>query len=163
MEILKITKDMASSISHIYALSWKTAYKNIVPQKYLDDLSLEQWVPFLQDSPFTGFVVKDKGEFVATSSIAAARDDKMKGWGEIISIYVLPQHFGKGYGKKLFAFVRNQLHFRGFNEIYLWVLEDNQQARKFYERNGFAPNGERLPIDIGGKELVEVRYVYATK
>ncbi len=51
MEILKVTKDLASCASHIYALSWKTAYKNIVPQEYLDGLSLERWTPLLLDSP----------------------------------------------------------------------------------------------------------------
>lgn len=163
MEIIKITSDIASSASKVYALSWKTAYKNIVPQEYLNALSLERWTPFLQYSPYEGFVLRISEEFVATSSIAPARDKAMLGWGEIISIYVLPNHFFKGYGKKLLLFVITELQNKGFDNIYLWVLEDNQQAKIFYERNGFIDNGDRSIITIGGKELVEARYVYTAK
>lgn len=160
MEIFKITKGIASDASHIYALGWKSAYKNIVPQVYLDNLSLERWTPLLQASTFSSFIMKDKGEFVATSSIATARDEKMKGWGEIISIYVLPEHFRKGYGQQLLVFAINKLHSNGFNKIYLWVLDENKRARKFYEQNGFSANGDKKTMNIGGKELIEVCYVY---
>lgn len=163
MEILRITKDIASDASHIYATSWKTAYKNIVPQKYLDELSDERWTPILRDSPHVGFILKADDEFVATSSVSTARDEKMNGWGEIISIYVLPRYFSKGYGKKLFSYVVCYLNENGFKNIYLWVLEKNQQARAFYERNGFFPNGDKATINIGGKELVEVRYVHVVE
>lgn len=160
MELLKITKDIASEVSRIYALSWKTAYKNMVPQKYLDELSLEYWTSFLQESPAVGYVLKVEEELVATSSISPARDAAMRGWGEILSIYVLPQHFHKGYGKALLSFVISQLQSSGFSDIYLWVLEENQHARSFYERNGFTTNGDKETINIGGKDLIELRYVY---
>ena len=87
----------------------------------------------------------------------------MNGWGEIISIYVLPKYFNQGYGKKLLEFAVDTLGKNGFDNIYLWVLEENQQARSFYERNGFFPNGDKGAITIGGKELVEVRYVHTNK
>ena len=99
MELLKITKDIASKASEVYAVSWKTAYKNIVPQKYLDELSLEWWTPLLLDSSRAGYVLKDDDDFIAAASIAPAREEKMNGWGEIISIYVLPKYFNQGYGK----------------------------------------------------------------
>lgn len=163
MEILKLSRELASEASHVYALSWKTAYKNIVPQMYLDDLSLERWTPLLQDSPYLGYVLKDHNEIVATSSISSARDEKMKDWGEIVSIYVLPNHFHKGYGKKLFSFVVSELNKQGFRNIYLWVLKENHQARNFYEQNGFFPNGDQEIISVGGKDLLEIRYVYTIK
>ena len=87
----------------------------------------------------------------------------MSGWGELISIYVFPQYFNQGYGKKLLEFVVGKLCKRGYDNIYLWVLEENQRARRFYERNGFSPNGDRRTITIGGKELVEARYVQTIK
>ena len=159
MQILKITQENASEASHIYANSWKVAYKNIVPQEYLDQLSLERWTPFLRESPFMGFMLKINGEFVGTTSVAPARDKQMIGWGEVISIYVSPEHFGKGYGKILFAHAIDALNEMGLNQIYLWVLEENWQARVFYEHNGFWESGDKMTIKIGGKELVEVRYV----
>ena len=163
MEILKITRDIASKASAVYAVSWKTAYKNIVPQKYLDEISFGLWTPLLLDSSRAGYVLKVDDDFIAASSIAPAREEKMSGWGELISIYVLPQYFNQGYGKKLLEFVVGKLRKRGYDNIYLWVLEENQGARRFYERNGFSPNGDRRTITVGGKELVEARYVQTIK
>lgn len=120
MEILKVTEENALAVSRIYALSWKTAYQNIVPQEYLDTLSLECRTPVLLDSPYSGFVLKDGEEYIATSSVSAARDEKMHGFGEIISIYVLPEYSRRGYGKRLFAYVLNYLQELGYKNVYLW-------------------------------------------
>lgn len=164
MEIQKTTKELASKVSHIYAYSWKAAYRGIVPQPYLDALSPEYWTSFLQGTPpYKGFVLVDEGEPVATSLIAPARDEAMRGWGELVSIYVLPQYFGKGYGKKLFSYSVEQLCAEGFRNIYLWVFEENTRARVFYERNGFFASEERETINIGGKDLLEMKYVYHTE
>ena len=84
MQILSITSENASDASHIYANSWKVAYRDIVPQAYLDQLSLERWTPFLKESPFLGFVLKVDDIYVATASVTPARDEQMKGWGEVV-------------------------------------------------------------------------------
>ena len=40
----------------------------------------------------------------------------------------------------------------------LWVLADNERARRFYKRHGFEPDGVEKIEEIGGKPLTEVRY-----
>lgn len=45
----------------------------------------------------------------------------------------------------------------GDRPCHLWVLEDNAQARTFYARNGFDPDGTRkkyLPLDAWEVRLV---------
>ncbi len=158
MEISKITKETASIASHIYAKSWKTAYRKIVPDSYLDTLSLERWTPLLSNSPFSGYLLSDNGKYIATTSISKARDDKMEGFGEIISIYLLPEYFNQGYGSILIKFALSELFKEGFSKIYLWVLEDNLSARKFYEKHGFKPNGDKEELIIAEKKLIELRY-----
>ena len=69
---------------------------------------------------------------MATASVTAARDPAMHGWGEVVSIYVLPECTGLGYGKALFAHAVHHLRENGFFKIYLWVLEENHRARAFY-------------------------------
>jgi len=160
MEIRKVTKtDDFNAISRIYALSWKAAYKNIVPQQYLDEISENNWADKLRNSRYDAYILIENGEYIGTSSICAARDEKMYGWGEIISIYLLPEYFGKGYGKPLFDNSVNALVGMGYDKIYVWVLEQNIRARKFYEKNGFLLFDKKL-ITIGGKDLPEVRYVF---
>jgi|GEM_PF-5576422 len=49
VKIRKATLKDVNVISKIYALSWKSAYKGIVPQKYLDVLKCNFWVSSFQN------------------------------------------------------------------------------------------------------------------
>lgn len=160
MDIAKVNKsDDFEAIGNIYAQSWKAAYREIVPQDYLDGLSGRKWSSVLENSEFDAFVVKNGDQYIGTSSICAARDAAKNGWGEIISIYLLPEYFGKGYAKPLLDHVINALKNAGYKDIYLWVLNENFHAQKFYKKHGFQPNGDTNTITIGGQELTEIRYV----
>ena len=54
----------------------------------------------------------------------------------------------------------NELKKQGFKEVFLWVLEENSQAREFYENYGFECANDYLDTAIGGEKLRAVRYVY---
>jgi RimJ/RimL family protein N-acetyltransferase len=45
----------------------------------------------------------------------------------------------------------------GYSSITLWVLRDNERARRFYERAGFAPDGATHVLTaLAG--VLELRY-----
>lgn len=160
MEIRKVSEtDDFEEIANIYATSWKVAYQGIVPQNYLNKLTGSNWAPILMKSKNDVFVIIENKKYVGVSSVCEARDEKKRGWGEIISIYLLPDYFGKGYSKQLIDISVTELKARGFNNIYLWVLEDNVRARRFYEKNGFIEDKETATVTIEGKELKEIRYI----
>lgn len=95
------------------------------------------------------------------SLIGALRDLKYKDFGEIMTIYVLLETFRKGCGRYLFEQDLKSLKEQGYFKVYLRVLEKNNEARLFYEKMGFYPNGDTMVTTIGGKEVVEIRYVYS--
>lgn len=160
MELRKVrANDDFDAIGNIYSSSQKTAYRGIVPKEYLGDLSGRRWSSVLAESMHDSFIVLDGEKYVGTSSICAARDEKMSGWGEIISIYLLPEYFGKGYAKLLLDCAIDALIDKGFNKICLWVLNENIRAQKFFKKHGFMQNGDAATIKIGGKDLIEVRYI----
>ena len=97
------------------------------------------------------------------ATFCAARDRAFTGWGEIVSLYLLPQHWRRGIGTRLLRGAVEALHGLGYEKLYLWVLEENQAARAFYERNGFRFNGDILSADIGGRQLHEARYIFAAE
>ena len=66
---------------------------------------------------------------------------------------------GKGYGKELLKTAISELSAQGFQEIFLWVLEENNRARHFYERCGFLKAADVIEEKIGGKNVREIRYV----
>ena len=152
--------DDLRQISRIYAQSWKSAYRGIVPQDYLDALPEDRWVKPLSQNPDHIWLGLDAALPVGTSTVGPARDKAMAGWGELVSIYLLPEYQGKGIGTALFQKAVHSLQNCGYTNLYLWVLEENHAARRFYEKMGWKPNGDRLSATIGGKELIEIRYIF---
>lgn len=155
-QIRKMTADDTEKVRQIYTAGWQTAFRGIVPQAYLDSLNQDHWTPPLEGA----YVLTNGRNILGTSSVSPARDKEFPDWGEIISIYVLPELIGQGCGHILFEFVKNKLMELNYTQIYLNVFEDNLRARKFYERHGFLWNHQRIPVKIGGKELMELRYVF---
>lgn len=152
--------DNIDEVGRIYALSWKKAYRGILPDDYLDSISEKRWSSLLKMKLKHLLMADEDGQIVGVSTFGATRDNNMNGWGEIISLYMLPSHYRKGIGSKLFSAVVNELVIEGYCKIYLWVLEDNKAARDFYEKNGFTFNGDINADNIGGRAVNEVRYVF---
>ncbi len=166
MEIRKATIDDIKDISRIHALSWKSAYKGIIPQTYLDELKEDFWVSafetWLNDKVLTAQVMMENGSIIGCVAYGKARDKSLFSWGEIVSIYLLPEYFGKGYGNKLLESALLDLKQSGFQNIYLWVLKQNQRARYFYEKNKWRFNeDDECVCEIAGKQLTEIRYIYS--
>lgn len=151
--------DDRTAISGIYEQSWKHAYRGIVPQAYLDAIPPGRWADKLDTPGWHTLVCLEGGRPVGTCSFCASRFPEYPGCGEIISIYFLPEYTGRGFGRQLLGAAVSELRALGFGEIFLWVLEENARARRFYERFGFAPTEDLLDDSIGGKALREMRYV----
>lgn len=148
------------AVSRIYEESWKYAYRGIVPQPYLDSLSEGRWTAAL-DSPNRNSLVliDEEGQLAGTSSFCRSRFPAYPDDGEIISLYLLPQAMGQGWGAALLEQAMEELAKQGFSQVFLWVLEENTRARGFYEYMGFQNSGTALDSEIGGKLLRELRYV----
>lgn len=161
MEIRFINQnDDLLEISNIYECSWKYAYKNIIPQEYLDSIPKGRWANSITKEGMFNLVIIENGLIIGTSGICRSRWKQYSDYGEIVSIYFLPEYMGKGFGNHLLKRCIEELKRLGFDRILLWVLEDNIRARKFYEKNGFVCSDEYLNDNIGGKEIREVMYSY---
>ena len=75
---------------------------------------------------------------------------------EICEFYVEPFFKGNGIGKKLIQQVITEARISKKSKIFLWVIEDNLSARKFYENNGFIATGETCLIK--GTTKTDMRY-----
>ena len=163
MHIRQATLEDAKDISHIHALSWRSAYNNMVPQQYLDELKSDFWVSsfeyWIANNILTVQLIFDDQLPVGCISYGKSRDAQLPNWGEVVSIYLLPNYFEKGYGQKLFEFALLDMKESGHSNVYLWVLKENLNARKFYEKNNFECNHEECTFEIMEKQLIDVRYV----
>lgn len=161
MEIRYISKnDDRSEISNIYEQSWKFAYRNIIPQEYLDSIPTGKWAEKLDNPNRYSLIAIENGKIIGTVSFGKSRFNDFVDYGEIISIYFLPKYMGKGYGKILMKSAVEELLRLGYHDIFFWVLEKNTRARRFYEKFGFTVSENFLDDNIGGKYLKEIQYFY---
>jgi GNAT superfamily N-acetyltransferase len=74
------------------------------------------------------------------------------------AIYLAPEAIGRGIGRALHDWALDDLRERGCIEATLWVLRENQPARRFYEAAGWRTDGEPKDEELAGGTLHEVRY-----
>jgi [ribosomal protein S18]-alanine N-acetyltransferase len=74
---------------------------------------------------------------------------------EILSIAIAPSHRGQGLSRDLLLTHLGHLAGHGVRTVFLEVEENNQPARRLYERAGFAVAGrrERYYREAGGEQL----------
>lgn len=160
----------AAGIASVHVRSWQVAYRGIVPQQQLDQMSIEErterWESiFEMDESGEVPVISDKivaeadGEVVGFACFGPDRDrlDEHER-GEVWSIYVDPDSWGTGAGYALLLEAMAGLREQRCTRASLWVLEANERARAFYERQGWRPDGTLQEIDVFGEQVPEVRY-----
>jgi predicted GNAT family N-acyltransferase len=91
--------------------------------------------PDAWDASARHFVVLDDGQIVGTARLYQPRF----GVGKIGRVALLPEVRGRGWGARLLAAVLDQARALGFAEV---ILDAQTGATAFYERFGFAPEGE---------------------
>ena len=95
----------AGLISHIYATSWRRAYRGLIAQHYLDRLPEDYWVPsirsWLESGRLEGLLVYEGKQPVGCAIFGRGRDEDHGSWGEIVSIYLLPEFTRRGLGSAL--------------------------------------------------------------
>jgi len=148
--------------------SWRDGYRGLLPDSILDGLndgrSTTQWAQWLRDGYENAGLpaeirVTTNGarEVVGVSAFGAYRDlpnDAHR--GELWVLYVAPSHWGRGYGYALLRDAEHALATTGRRDLALWVLEGNDRARRFYEREGWHHDDGMKPFGDSG--LYEVRY-----
>lgn len=158
MEIRPMAADDVEEVSRLYVQSWQAGYKGLLPQFYLDLLSPERWQIAFTGQPGS-FVLTEGGVIAGHSNARPAADEKMPGWGEVQTLYVLPEFWGRGFGTALLDNSVQWLKKQGFDRIYLWALDGNVRARRLYEKYGFTPTSDTLLCQVGNVEVTDIRYV----
>ncbi len=147
----------ADAITRVHIATWRTAYRGIVPDAFLDTIPFDEWVARRRDSLTDPerhtFVAERDGEIVGLASSGPSRDAAGAFAGELYAIYVLRDHARAGVGRALFDATCEAMIAAGRPSLHLWVLHDNP-SREFYVRLA-GVGGESRNIEIGGASLRE--------
>ncbi|MDR1131060.1 MAG: GNAT family N-acetyltransferase, partial [Oscillospiraceae bacterium] len=80
MEIRPLSKtDDRYAVSRVYEESWKKAYKDIMPQSYLDGIPPGKWVEALDNPEWHSLIMLDGGQIIGTAAYCASRFSALRG------------------------------------------------------------------------------------
>ncbi|MFF5291442.1 GNAT family N-acetyltransferase [Paractinoplanes globisporus] len=97
-------------------------------------------------------------EFERVVGFSYVGPSETEGAAELYAIHVDPVLVGSGVGLLLMENALLQLEEIGGERAVLWVLEDNERARRFYERGGWTADGETRVEPISGEPVRQLRY-----
>ncbi|WP_116950783.1 GNAT family N-acetyltransferase [Jiangella endophytica] len=150
----------AAAIAELHARSWQASYRGILPDAFLDGDVVaertEKWTARFADRAGTLTVVaRDDAGRLAGFAHSVLDDDAA--WGTLLdNLHVRPDLKGQGVGRRLVAETAARLGVvapgRG---LYLWVIEANEPARRFYAAAG----GEEAGRDVWDEYGVDVPIV----
>lgn len=158
-----VNENYAKELGEIHSEYWKVAYKDIIPDEILNNITSEKREKYFEKALKEGLeedaIISNDKQAIGFICIGKCRDeDKDSTYGEIWGIYLLPQYWNKGIGSILINWGLEELRKRGYKKVTLWVLEENLKARRFYEKVGFKQEDLVKEICIG-KTLRECRYI----
>ena len=176
------TGEHFAAMSLIHAMGWRDTYVGYVPADYMArEITDDRWVKFFQEDYDTGrchglLLYSDdtpvacinygparmENYNAGTSAGAGLPNEAYRDWGEIISFYTHPDHRGKGYGGLLFEEALSHLKRAGHQNAFVFVLQENAGARRFYETHGFRWDGTHADIPFPPDTIcVDLRYTRA--
>lgn len=149
----------AKGMAKVHVDSWRTTYKGVVPDDYLDNLSYQERENIWNQAIPRGgvYVAEVDGKVVGFANGGKERSGNYADYdGELYAIYILKEYQGQGIGKELMTAVANHLVRQGYSNMLVIVLEDNP-AKHFYESTGakYVATGD---LEISGKKLIELVY-----
>jgi len=164
MIIRQATLADAPAIAKIRIDTWRTAYRGIVPEDYLSNMSYEEsersWVSRLSETErektWVYVAVDAVGRLVGFVSGGMGRDEDPVYKSELYAIYILQAYQGQGIGRLLALALVEKLVQMGFDSMLLWVFADNP-ARRFYEAMG-GQLVKTSQFELSGATIDEVAY-----
>lgn len=128
-----------------------------MPDDLLDSLrptsrarAWHSWLTEESDNDFAAWVAVVDDEVIGFAASSTARDEDVPDkCVELLMIYLLQDHLGRGIGHLLINAAEDHWRAQGYDMAVLWVLESNAATRAFYEREGWVTDGETKDQPLG--------------
>jgi hypothetical protein len=149
----------ASRIAKLHAASWRSAYRGILTDVFLngpvEDERLQVWKERFSTSskPMFVLIVESNRQSIGLICVFPEADATCGSF--VDNLHVVPSFTGRGIGRHLLSIAASRLLADGHSSgVFLWVLEKNERACRFYEQvHGIhtdsavhlMPDGQSLP------------------
>ncbi|HKZ14455.1 MAG TPA: GNAT family N-acetyltransferase [Solirubrobacterales bacterium] len=143
-------------VAELHVRSWQEAYRGLMPAEFLAGLDPRdragRYRFEAEEGPTMLLAVIAEGApgeaLLGFVSFGRSRDEDLPDHGEIRALYVDPDRHRGGVGRLLMAEARRRLAADGYAEAFLWVLDGNDRAREFYEREGWVADGAQREENV---------------
>jgi GNAT superfamily N-acetyltransferase len=163
--------DDAAAVARVQAVTWRTAYRDVLPVAVLDDwddaAATESWRAAVTAPPTPGhgvLVALERDEVVGFAAYGPAElgageaPDPAGPTTEIATLLVEPRWGRRGHGSRLLAAVADLAATTGAARLQVWLPETDRVSARFFESAGWAPQGWVRTLDTGEEPLREVRW-----
>lgn len=163
--------DDAVEIARIQLVTWRTAYRSVLPAAVLDewdaDASTASWRTAVASPPTPGhgvLVALEKNTLVGFAAYGPAeltegeRPDPAGPSAEVSALLVEPRWGRRGHGSRLLAAVADLAQAGSAARLQVWLPEADEVSAGFYESAGWAPDGWARTLDTGHGTLREIRW-----
>ena len=166
LEIRRAGPEDASSIAEVHSRSFRSSYAHLPVTRRSAETGLEGrvvvWDERLRGSDRTTLVALGDDRVVGFVHLGQSPDDDADATtGHVFSVHVDPDLTGRGIGGQLVMAATTALASDGYRAATLWVLAENERARRFYQRLGWEGDGSvRTEIlSVGSEDGDEVEVV----
>ena len=156
----------AGRIAEVHVATWRVAYAGMLPDPVLLGLKSATERAYWRRAIAAGahdcsvyVAASEDGDIFGYGSAGPARANGLPFAGEIYTLYVTPDHQGRGLGRGLLHAMFDRMRRQGKASAMLWVLAANP-ARFFYRAMGGTLVAERRERHFGAL-LDELAYGWA--
>lgn len=163
-EIKELTYDSITDYMKVNTKSWQETYRGIINDEFLDKINNEidknikkqQDKFYTESSTYQRYILYVNDKPVGMFSIDKGSLEQYPESGEIVSLYLLNEVKGQGYGKKMFLYALEQLQKIGYKSAVVCCLKLNP-TNEFYKYMGCQYISTRI-WTVGNQELDENIY-----
>lgn len=150
----------AQEIARIIVSAWKSAYKGIIDQSYVDNMKAEKFIEIMESN------IEQKRE----SIFLYRENEKAAGFilgkllnnspynCEIVGLYVLPEFQNMGTGAKLLAHAKKFYSQLNCRKMIIWTLKGAKNNSFYIKKGGII--AEEKALNIGDKEYAGIGFVF---
>jgi ribosomal protein S18 acetylase RimI-like enzyme len=157
MEVRPATPSDIDGIQRVAHRSWDETYADILDAEVIDE-TVGEW--YAEES------LREACDKPGVTLLVAVDDEEVVGFchgvlhedeGDVLRLYVDPDHWGDGIGKRLLDRVRSDLEDFNMRRMRAMTLADNTIGNDFYREYGFEKTGEG-EVELGGTRYAENVY-----
>ena len=155
MRVVRATVEDAERCFGIARAASVAGFQHVFPPslyEYPDDAVRADWLSALTDPDGETYIAFEADEAVGVVSV---------GHGDLQTLYVMPEFWGRGIGSTLHDLALDRLRESNVQEARLWTLTDNHRGRAFYEKRGWSLTGRTRVVPFP-PHPIDVEYARST-